>query len=411
MMRATAGQKTLLAEQRHTRLLTIAFVWTCIAPAVAQTAATQPVRAIRAAAYVNPAGEIVRGDVVLRVEGERIAGLGAASSDVPLDDYPGAVLCPGLIDCDTKLGATTFLSERQKAVQPDLHAADALNRYSPQLRAALAAGVTTFALTPADDNLVGGRIGVAQTSGPDFRPRLLTADGPLKLSLSTEVLKVDREPTSRTGAIGMLRDLLSVARDGKGTTGTAAQATAGTPDEITAFAAGRLPGMFTAPRGADVLAALELAQSFNLKLALLHSADARDIADQLAGRVTAAVVGPIILSDGPRPALATALYHRRGVPVVITGGLPETPPDTLRTGAALATRAGLDLATARRAITAIPAEVLGVADRIGALAEGRQADVVVFSGDPLDLRARVLAVYIAGQRVYDAALVRNGDQP
>jgi imidazolonepropionase-like amidohydrolase len=55
--------------------------------------------------------------------------------------------------------------------------------------------------------------------------------------------------------------------------------------------------------------------------------------------------------------------------------------------------------------------VLGVADRIGALAEGRQADVVVFSGDPLDLRARVLAVYIAGQRVYDAGLVRNGDQP
>jgi imidazolonepropionase-like amidohydrolase len=343
---------------------------------------------IQAGAYIDAVGEI-KTDAVLFVEDGLIVNVGG---DVPdgaqVDTYPRAVICPGLIDCHSALGASDDLSERQQAIQPNANARDAFNRFSGQLQAALAAGVTTFALAPDDQNLVGGRIAICQTSGPDGKPYVLTDAGPLKLSLDPASFKEDREPTSRGGAIGLLRDTIAKAR------------TTTTSDPLTAFATGKLTGVFAVPSGADVLAALALADEFGLKLVPIHTRDARLVAEELAGRVPGVVVGPLDLSAARREALAPAMFELQSVPVALAGGLPEHSADSLRIAAAVAARAGLSPEAARRAITSVPAELLGVANRIGMIKEGRQADLVVFSGDPLDLRSRVLAVYIGGQRVY-----------
>ena len=73
-----------------------------------------------------------------------------------------------------------------------------------------------------------------------------------------------------------------------------------------------------------------------------------------------------------------------------------------RAAAAVAVRNGMTPAAARRAITSAPAAALGISDRVGSIERGRLADLVVFSGDPLDLRSRVLAVYVRGRRVFVA---------
>lgn len=363
------------------------------AAACAQTPAPSPaaLRAIAAGGVINAEGKITTPGLVV-IDGERIVQVGGeVPAGAVVDHYPTALLCPGLIDCHAAIGALDGLSERNEPIQPRVRAADAFNRYSSELRAALAAGVTTFALAPDDQNLVGGQIAICQTTGPDGRPRLLTDAGPLKLSLAPETFKLDREPTSRSGALGVLRTKLDAAR------------AAEPSDALGAFAQGRAPGILTAPTGADVLTALELAKKHELRLALIHSADARRVAELAAGHVLGVIIEPLDLSSGRRSATAAGVFEHAGVKVALAGGLPQTAPDSVRIGAAVAARGGLSLEAARRAITTVPAELLGVGDRVGELAAGRQADVVVFSGDPLDLRARVLAVYVAGRRVYAAA--------
>ncbi len=373
----------------------------------AAAAWAQP-RLIRGAAWVDESGRLVREAAVIAVEGETIRQVGAASDAVD-DDFPGAVLCPGLVDCLATLSASDGLSERSAAVQPALRAADAFDRFARPLRAALEAGVTTFALVPDDENLVGGQVAVCQTAGPDGRPRLLEGAGPLKLSLSPEALKLDREPTSRSGAVGMLRDALAAARAGSRVRPSGEPP--GATDALAALVRGAQLGWLTAPAGADVLTALELAGEFRLRLALIHTHDAHEVAELLAGKVAGVIIGPLDPLAGPRDAAAAGRFAARGVPVALAGGLPVRPADNLRIAAAIAARAGLPSEVARRAITATAAELLGVGDRVGSLRAGCQADIVVFSGDPLDLRSRVLAVYVAGRRVYTDFSRAEGESP
>jgi imidazolonepropionase-like amidohydrolase len=93
------------------------------------------------------------------------------------------------------------------------------------------------------------------------------------------------------------------------------------------------------------------------------------------------------------------VFEKHGVKTAIAGGLPTAPADSLRIGAAVAARNGLSLPAARKAITNIPAELLGIEEQTGKIEKGLRADLVVFSGDPLDLQSRVLAVYVSGVRV------------
>jgi imidazolonepropionase-like amidohydrolase len=372
---------------------------------LANAASAQPqVTALRAGALVGPDGELQTPGVVVFRDGRILQMGGQPPSGAKVIEFERAVLCPGLIDVQGPLGAIvatgrygtaldTHLSETVLALQPQARGADAFDRFHRQLRAALRAGVTTFALAPDDQNVVGGRIAIARTCGPEGRPALLDANGPLKLSLSPEAFKTDREPTSRMGAVSMLRSAIADAARG------ASASSPGADDPLAAFAQGQLRGILTAPTAPDVLTAADLVQQFDSKLAVVHWHAAADVAAQLAQRKIGAITGPLDLFASPREALAPGILDRAGVEVAIAGGLPTQAADSLRIGAAIAARYGMSLAAARRAITLAPARFLGVDDRVGSLQRGRRADVVVFSGDPLDLRSRVLAVFVDGRRI------------
>lgn len=345
-------------------------------------------RVLRAGRWVTPKGEIQPNALVVIQNGVVTQVGGEPPAELTVDDYPPAVLCPGLIDIDAVLGVRSGLSERRSAIQPELSAADAFNRFTSQRAKALAAGVTTFAIMPDDQNVIGGQIAICQTAGDTG---VLEAAGPLKLSISPAAFKVDREPTSREGALGLLRETLDAAR--------------ANPAEhplLKRLLAGERIGVLTAPTGADVLTATQLAGEYGLRLVLIHEHDARQVAEITAERIEGVIVGPLDFFSSPRDARAAGQFSVVGVPVAIAGGLPYESADSLRIGANVAVGAGLSPQAARSAITSVPAKLLGVDDRVGAIAEGRQADFVLFTGDPLDLRSRVLAVYVAGRRVYPA---------
>lgn len=365
---------------------------------------------IRASGYVAPSGELRKGAAITVQDGvitrvatggaadeeargskgdKRGSGKSAASESETVIDFGVAVVCPGLIDVQSALGAMGNLHESKSAIQLNAAAAEVFDEYHIQLASALQAGVTAFSLTPDDSDLVGGVAAVCKTSGRDERPYVLTADGPVKLSLSPEMMQRDREPTSRADALAMFRTLIDNSRSSK------------SESALAAFAAGKTTAIVAAPSGSDVLAMLQVGAPRGLKFAFVHSRDARSIAGEVAAAKCPVIVGPFGWSESPRTATAAAVFDKAGATVAIAGGLPNAPADALRVSAAIAARNGLPLNAARRSITSVPAAVLGVADRLGSIEQGRHADLVVFSGDPLDLRSRVLAVFVDGKKVVD----------
>lgn len=355
----------------------------------ATTAHADPPRVLKCRAYVNEAGALVR-DGTIVIENDRIVSVsGDAPEGATVESYEQGVACPGLIDLDSQLTAAGQLSEAASAIEAQAFAADAFNAFAPRIQEALRAGVTTCVLAADDRMLIGGRSAVYATSGPNGGP-VLRGPGPLKLSLSPVALRESYEPSSRAGAIALLRRTVEQAR-----------AKQDDPSPLAEFARGELPGFAAAPFEADVLSLAEWADREKLKLVAFHNADAARIAEA-SEPLMAVVVGPLGPNTNPRFARSAGLLEKAGRKVAIAGTLPFAPADSLRIGAAVAARHGLSAEAARRAITSVPAELLGMHAAIGSIQPGKIADLVIFSGDPIDLRSRVLAVFVGGTCVYRA---------
>jgi imidazolonepropionase-like amidohydrolase len=338
--------------------------------------------------YVTPDGTIEAG-AAIRIRDGKIDSVVPADQVGGASDvvrFPGAVVCPGWIDVWSTAGATGRNIETAQAIDPAAQAIDVIDRDHRDFRSALEAGVTTVAIAPASNNLVCGAAAVVKTGGPRESAEL-RRDGPLVFALGSNVWLADRAPTSRAGSLAMLRTALDDAR-------------AGTAHErLVAFAGGRLDAMVACPEAMDVSAALRTFRGFEGLRAVVYTGDMHQVAHELSGAGVAIVTGPYTFDMSPRSLLGAATYATGGTPVVLTGQTPRYGADAQRITASLAVRNGMSAAAARRAVTAGAAELIGVVDRVGVIQPERDADLVVFSDDPLRLDARVLAVYVNGVRV------------
>lgn len=352
---------------------------------------------IRGGGWIDADGGIRRGPVLVVLEGQRIAGVVQAADEIEravqarqpadrLDDFGSAIIAPGLIDVRSGLGAVGQLRERQSAMAPEARAADAFDARSRHLPAAVAGGMTAMALAPEESDVIGGAIAVCRTAGADGGA-ILAGDGPLRMTIAASTFVATREPTSRSGAVDLLRGALRAASKSSG--------------PLADVAAGRRGAFFWAPSSADVLTALALRQEFSsVRLIVEHTLDARDVAADLAAAKVPVVVGPFDFDSPFRATSSAAVLHAAGVRLAIAGGTPFESGDSLRVGAALAARDGLPVDVARRAITLTPAELLGVDERIGSIAAGKDADLAIFDDDPLRLGAKCRAVYVAGRTAF-----------
>ena len=175
-------------------------------------------------------------------------------------------------------------------------------------------------------------------------------------------------------------------------------------DALRPVVTGRLPAHFHAHRADDIATAVRLSKEFGLDCAVVHGTEGRRIADFLAREGVPVITGPF-LTDRSKPELQnltmenTAILARAGVQVAICTDHPETPIALLPFCAAMAARAGMDEEDALAAITINAACICGVGNRLGSLAPGKDADVVVMDGHPFHWRTRVTHVLIDGQEV------------
>ncbi len=336
------------------------------------------------------------------VSGGRIVKVAEAIEAPPkalVIDLAGKVLMPGLVDAGGRLALEESPNEEGSEVTPGVSALDALEPGAPSLRRAALCGVTTAYAGPGNRNVLGGTGAVLKTSGPE-RLRPLRARADLKTALGSEPSSGNypprgapatfyaRRPTTRMGVVWEFRQAFADARDGRAEGAGAAV--------LADALAGKLTVRVAASKATDLETALALAQEFGLSILLDEGQEAWKLAGVLAAKKVPLVLKPVFgvgAAEGRPDALS--LLRAAGVDTALAA--PTSAPESLLEAAIFALRHGASRDDALRAVTSVPARLLGVADRVGSIEEGKDADLVVYSGDPLDARSTVERVMAGGR--------------
>jgi imidazolonepropionase-like amidohydrolase len=289
-----------------------------------------------------------------------------------------AVITPGFVDLHSHLGSAFDVEESTEAVTPEMKAVEAFTSRHPDVLAALSSGVTTVAIAPGNGNLVGGKIGLVKVNGLRYDRALYRDAVALKVSLGREALRRDREPTSLMGAAAKLRELLG------GQNG-------GLPS---------LPLFIHASTSDEIESVLALRAVFPREIVLVHAKGAGEMAERLAAAGVPVAFGPLTVDDPKEVLEAPGKLARAGVRLAFVSDAPWTALEHLRTTAALAMKYGLPREAALQALFVTPAELLGLGKRLGTLEPGKEADLVVWSGDPLSLFSSVEFVVVGGKITY-----------
>jgi imidazolonepropionase-like amidohydrolase len=382
--------------------------------------------------YVVPVeGEPVDGGTVVVIDGKIAAVTGPGVKPPPgvdVIDASGKWVLPGLVDAHTHLGAREEgegwaghdTNELTGPVQAHVRVLDAINPADEGFRDAVAGGVLTAGITPGSGNPIGGQTVAVHCWGRTVDDMVLRSPAGMKSALGENPKRVLGErrvnPSSRLGTAAAIRSALVDAlsylekfqeKDQQDT----AERERPTPSrDLKLEALGRvlrreIPWRQHCHRADDIATAMRLAAEFGYDLVIDHGTEGYLIADKIAAAGIPVVTGPLITARSKvelrnRTMANPGLLAAAGVTVAIATDHPVVPVHLLIVQAALAVRDGLDRETALRAVTLTPARIMRVADRIGSLVPGKDADVAVWSGDPFDIMSRVEAAYIGGREVY-----------
>jgi imidazolonepropionase-like amidohydrolase len=366
-------------------------------------------------------GDPFRDGVVL-VEGGTIRALGAGvrvPDGVERVDATGKVVLPGLVDAHVHLGvheeaegwAGQDTNEMTDPVTPQVRALDAINPADLGFQDAVAGGVLTVNVNPGSGNPIGGQTVAVRCAGRTVDDMVLRSPSGVKSALGENPKRVfgDRKefPSTRLGTAAAIRDAFVKTANylAKRERGNGEPVDRDLRWETLGMVLRReIPWRQHCHRADDIATALRLADEFGYRLVLDHGTEAALLADRIAERGVPVLIGPLLTSRSKVELRNRSLANpgrlaAAGVELGIITDHPVVPIQLLHVQAALAVKEGLDPAAALRAVTLVPARVMGVDDRVGSLAPGKAATLCVWSGDPLDVRSRVEAAWIDGRPV------------
>jgi len=387
-------------------------------------AAAQPAAplAIRGDVVHTMAGPAIRDGVVL-LENGKVKQVGpAAEVMIPpgIRVLRGAVVTPGLIDAHTAVGLTGFLNQPQdqdqldtgEPVQPELRAIDSYNPRERLVEWIRGFGITTIHTGHAPGALVSGQTMVVKTVGATVEEATLKPVAMVAVTLGDDARPSDdkKSPGTRSKAVAMLRGELVKAREYARKRGLADAEKRPDRDlrrEVFAdVVAGKLPLLVTVNRATDIDAALRVAAEFGIRIVLDSAAEAYLATDRIKAAGVPVILHPTMrragMGETENIGFETAAKLRAaGIPVALQSGYEGYVPKTRVAlfEAAVAAANGLSTEEALATITIDAARILGVADRVGSLQPGRDADVAVFDGDPFEYTAHCTAVVIDGRIV------------
>ena len=341
--------------------------------------------------------------------------------DIPAEadiiDAGGRWLLPGFIDAHTHLGvheeaegwAGSDTNELTDPVTAGVRALDAINPADLGFADALSGGVTAININPGSGNPIGGLTVAVHTHGRVVDEMVLRSPSGLKSALGENPKRVygdqKKMPSTRLGTAAVIRKALTDARNRLRKSETEHVDDDLTLDALAMVLRRQIPWRQHCHRADDIATAVRLSEEFGYELVIDHGTEAHLIADLLAARDIPVLIGPLFTSRSKvelrnRSLRNPGLLAAAGVTISIITDHPVVPIQFLVHQATLSVKEGLPRDTALRALTLNPATVMGVADSIGSLVVGKDADLVLWSGDPLDVMSRAERVFIGGREVY-----------
>lgn len=336
------------------------------------------------------------------------------SADCIKIDVNHHFVMPGIIEAHCHMGITEEkkgqegddCNETVHPVTPMLRAIDAINTMDAAFADAVRAGITSANIGPGSSNVVGGQFAVVKTSGRRIDDLILKFPSAMKVAFGenpkVNYAGMNMPPVTRMAIAGLLRNELTNAR---------AYLEKDNPDTNLHYEAWRpvfekkIPLKAHVHRVDDIFTAIRIAKEFGLDMTLDHCSEGHLIAKELAAEGYPAIVGPDLTTrnkiEVQNVAFKTAgVLANAGVLVAVTTDHPVSLIQSLPTCVGLSVKHGLSLEDGFKAMTINAAKICGVADRVGSIEPGKDADIAVFDGNPMEVFTNTLMTVIDGEIVY-----------
>ena len=376
--------------------------------------------------YIKPmVGEDIPGGSLLIGDDGKILSVGkdlTAPADATVIDAGGRLVTPGCIDAHCHIGLDNEAcgwegkdyNEIIDPITPQIRAIDSINPMDESLPNALRGGVTAACTGPGSANVVGGTFTSIKLAGKRVDKMIIKDPVAMKCAFGENPKRCygqngKKAPMTRMGTAALLRELLFKTR--RYMEDKAAGKTPGFDMKLEAMIPvleGQIPLKAHAHRADDILTSIRIAKEFGVRITLDHCTDGALIAEELAEEGHWAFVGPSLGSKSKielmnKSFTTPAVLHAAGVKVCIITDAPVIPLQYLPMCAGLAVNAGLDQEEAWKAITIHPATAIGIADRVGSLEVGKDADIIIWTADPLTtVGGEAWKTIVNGKIVYEA---------
>ncbi len=363
-------------------------------------------------------------DGFVQIKNGKIAAVGDMA-DCPVEKEDDGVICangnlvmPGIIEAHCHMGITEEkkgtegddCNENVNPVTPYLRAIDAINPMDAAFDDALRAGITSAMVGPGSSNVVGGQFAFIKTHGRCIDHMIVKAPAAMKVAFG-ENPKVNFSgqnvsPATRMAIAAMLREELFQAQEyQKKRNADQNQEKDFRYECWLPVLEGRIPLKAHVHRADDILTAIRIAKEFHLSMTLDHCSEGHLIAEEIKESGFPAIVGPDMTSrnkiEVQNMAFKTVgILNRKGICTAVTTDHPVSMIQFLPICAGLAVKSGLPAQEGLRSITINAAKICGVSDRVGSLEPGKDGDVVIFDGNPLEVFTSALCTIIDGKVVY-----------
>lgn len=346
-------------------------------------------------------------------------------SNTEIIDAKGKLVFPGFIDAHSHLGISEekisvlgdSCNEGTNPLTPTMRAIDAINPMDSAFHNALAVGITGAMIGPGSANAIGGQFAFIKTYGRCMDDMIVLAPAAIKIAFGenpiTNYGTNGNMPSTRMGIAALIREDLYKAKqylmkekDGNYESAADIQDKDFYLESYRELFEGKIPLKAHAHRVDDIFTAIRIAKEFNLGLTIDHCTEGHLVAEEIAVEGFPAIVGPSLSSRSKYEVReldfkTPGVLQKAGVTVAITCDHPVSRIQYLPLCAGLAAKEGLGEWNALKAITIDAAKICRVDDRVGSLKEGKDADIVIYDGSPLEINGNALMTIINGEVVWE----------
>lgn len=361
------------------------------------------------------------------VENGKIKEIGESiveTENMEIIDAKGGWVMPGIIEAHCHIGIMeedkgfegNDTNEMTDPVTPQLRAIDAINPMDTAFNDAVEGGVTSVMTGPGSANVVGGQFVFMKTKGKSIEDMIVKEPAAMKIAFGENPKRVysgkGKMPATRMATAALLRETLTKAVQYKEKKEKALAKGEDFTEDFRQEAwlpvlNQEIPLKAHAHRSDDILTAIRIGKEFNLHMTLDHCSEGHFIPEYVAASSYPAIIGPTLTRRSKievqnKTFKTPGIVHKAGTLVALTTDHPVIPVQYLSKCAGLAAKEGLGIEEGLKAITINAATICGVADRVGSLEVGKDADIAIFSGNPMEIFTDTLYTIIDGQIVYKA---------